>query len=332
MIKPPALEFFKLMVSPWALKIYRLLVSVGLIVFLIHRLDLGEVANHLRFIAVVPLILAALLDFAMIGANSLRWSLLLRAKGMHFSQTRLLYFYLVGNFFSAFLPTSVGGDFVRVVGLSTDTDRRADVLASVVVERLLGFFVLLPMGLLAIPLVGRQLVDWKLMLTVWLLAGAIFVAAFVVLQRPVARRLSRVLDPLLGLFGRFKARERMGSAYEAIVTYGSCRWAISAGLALSVVSRLLWIGGCFLIGRAFSLNLSFAALLLIVPLVELARMIPISISGLGVREAAFVAMLRQFGVEDSLGFAYAVVVYVVFMLLALVGGLLYGTRQFMTRS
>ena len=53
-----------------------------------------------------------------------------------------------------------------------------------------------------------------------------------------------------------------------------------------------------------------------------------SISGIGVREAFFVALLGQFGVADSLAFAYSVVVYMVFMLFALIGGLLYAGKQF----
>jgi hypothetical protein len=315
-----------------ALKLIRLVVSVGLIAFLITKLDLGETADHLRHAALVPIVLAAIIDFGMIAVNSLRWRVLLAAKGVRVKQADLLYYYLVGNFFSAFLPTSVGGDVVRVVGLGGGSERRADVLASVVVERLLGFFVLLPLGLAALPFVGRDLLEWNLVVTVWIVAGIVFVGAYVILLRPVARRLSRVLSPILRLLQRFKARERLEKAYEAVVSYRNCRGALYHGLALSLVSRLLWISGCLLIARAFSLEIDFPTLLLIVPIVELARMIPISISGLGVREATFVAMLRQFGVEDSLGFAYSVVVYAVFALFALVGGVLYGTGQFANKS
>ncbi len=309
-------------------KAMRLLVSVGLIAYLIYRLDLDEVGGHFRGLAVLPLCLAALADFGVILVNSLRWRVLLRARGIHSSQARLLYYYLVGNFFSAFLPTAVGGDVVRVVGLSKGTPRRADVFASVLVERLLGFFVLLPIGLCAIPFVGGERVDWGVIATVWVIAGLIFLLAFIVMLRPVARQLSRVLDPLLRPFDRFKARERIERAYEAVVSYRCCRPALIQGFFISVLSRLLWITGCYMVARAFSIDLSFPTLLLVVPIVELARMIPISISGIGVREATFVALLRQFGVADSLGFAYSVVVYIVFMLFALIGGLLYAGKQF----
>ncbi len=313
-------------------KLVRLLVSVGLIAFLVYRLDLKEVGGHFGDLAVLPLCLAALADFGVIFVNSLRWRVLLGARGIRSSQARLLYYYLVGNFFSAFLPTAVGGDVVRVVGLSGGKDRRADVFASVLVERLLGFFVLLPLGLCAIPFMGRERVDWGVIVTVWAIAGLIFLVAFIVMLRPVARQLSRILDPLLRPFDRFKARERIERAYEAVVSYRCCRPALVKGFFISAISRLLWITGCYMVARAFSIDLDFPTLLLVVPIVELARMIPISISGIGVREATFVALLGQFGVPDSLAFAYSVVVYLVFMLFALIGGVLYAGGQFASKD
>jgi hypothetical protein len=303
------------------------LVSVGLIAFLIHRLDLEEAGRYLGGLAVLPLLLAALADFGVIFTNSLRWRVLLAARGMRPSRGRLLYYYLVGNFFSVFLPTAVGGDIVRVVGLSAGTNRRADVFASVLVERLMGFFVLLPLGLCAIPFISHERVDWSVIVTVWAVAGLFFLAAFILMLRPVAKRLLRILDPLLRPLGRFRVLEKTEHAYEAVLMYGCCRPALVKGFLISSVSRLFWITGCYLVARAFSIDIGFPVLLLVVPIVELARMVPISISGIGVREAAFVALLGQFGVDDTLAFTYSVVVYLVFMLFALIGGLLYAGRQ-----
>ncbi|MFH1312161.1 MAG: lysylphosphatidylglycerol synthase transmembrane domain-containing protein [Candidatus Eisenbacteria bacterium] len=314
------------------LKILRFAVSAGLIIYLVVRLDLDQILEHLSTVRASPLVLAAVMIFGMIFANSVRWKVVLRARGMDIPLARLVYYCLMGIFFSSFLPTSIGGDFARAIAVSGDTGRPADALASVIVERLMGFFVLLPVGLISIPFVAGQLTEWSLVLTVGFITVATFAGVYVMLQRPVARRLARLLDPLLGLLERFKARERLEKAYEAVVTYRDCRPAIYQGVAVSVLSRLSWICGCYFVGRAFSIELSFTSLLLIVPVVEFARLIPISISGIGVREAAFVAMLRQFGVEDSMGFAFSVVVYAIFFGFALIGGVLYGTRQFMSKS
>jgi uncharacterized protein (TIRG00374 family) len=308
-------------------KVARLVVSAGLLTFLLARLDVGRIASHLKGAALVPLAVAAALDLAMILVQAWRWRVLLRARGITIGFARLTYYYLVSIFFSAFLPTSVGGDFARIVAATTATAKKADAVASIVVERIMGFFVLLPVSLVALPFVAGELKEWKLVLTAEI-AGVVLVAGFLVLLlRPVARTFSRVLSPVFGLFKRFRARDRLERVYGSIVIYKDARGAVAAGILLSVLSRLIWVAACFFICRAFSIRLSIAALLVVVPIVELVRMVPVSISGIGVREAAFVAMLRQFGVEDSLAFSFGAMVYIVFFIFALVGGVLYGARS-----
>ncbi len=306
-----------------AYKLLRLVVSAGIIIYLIMRLDVSEIGMHLKSLKVLPLLAAAAADFLMILANSVRWNVLLRAKGMLLSLPRLVHYYVVSIFFSSFLPTSVGGDFARIVGVASSTGRRADAFASVVVERLMGFFVLIPICLISIPFVAGRLEDVRPLLIIGFVGLFIFALAFILLLRPVARRLSRLLDPLLNLFPKFRLRERLEKAYEAIVSYRNCRGAVLQGFALSVVSRLLWVLGCYFVARAFSLDVAFTTLLVVAPVVELARAIPISLSGIGVREAAFVALLAQFGVGENLAFAYGLVVYFVFFLFSIIGGILY---------
>jgi uncharacterized protein (TIRG00374 family) len=192
----------------------------------------------------------------------------------------------------------------------------------------MGFFVLIPICLISIPFVAGRLEDVRPLVVIGLAGLLIFAAAYIILLRPVARRLSGLLDPLLGLFPRLKLRERLEKAYEAIVSYRDNRGAVFWGFALSVVSRLLWVLGCYLVARAFALDVTFATLLVVAPVVELARAIPISLSGFGVREAAFVALLGQFGVDRELAFAYGLVVYFVFFLFSIAGGLLYAAGGF----
>lgn len=306
-----------------AFKLLRMVVSAGIILYLVMKLDLGQIGMHLKSLKLVPLLLAAAADFLMICTNSLRWKVLLKAKGIALSLPRLIYYYLVGIFFSAFLPTSVGGDFARVVGVATASGRRADTFASVVVERLMGFFVLIPICLIAIPFVSGSIEDIRPLLVIGVAGLLIFLAAYLVLLRPVARRISMLFDPLFNIFSRFRIREKLEKAYEAIVTYRGSRGAVVGGFALSVSSRLLWVLGCYFVARAFSLEISFATLLVVVPVVELARAIPISLSGIGVREAAFVALLGQFGVGENIAFAYGLVVYFVFFVFSIIGGVLY---------
>jgi uncharacterized protein (TIRG00374 family) len=305
-------------------KFVRLAVSAGLIAFLLFKLDIYRIASHLKGLALLPLVLAALMDLLMIAVQAWRWDVLLKARGIAIRFARLFYYYLVSIFFSAFLPTSVGGDFARIVAVSRATPRRADAVASIVVERVLGFFVLIPVSLAAVPLVAGELKEWNLVILAEIVGAAIVLGFLVLLIRPVARVFSRVLDPLLKLFRRFRARERLERLYASIVLYRGSRRALLGAILLSVLSRVLWVCASYFVARAFSLSIGLPALFVIVPIIELVRMIPVSISGIGLREAAFAVMLKQFGVEYSLGVSFGIIVYVIFFVFALLGGVLYG--------
>ncbi len=187
----------------------------------------------------------------------------------------------------------------------------------------MGFFVLIPICLAAIPFVASRLEDVRPLVIIAVGGLLVFSAAYLMLLRPVARRLSRFLDPLFDLFSRFKVKDRLEKAYEAIVTYRDSRGAVAAGFALSAASRLIWVLGCYFVAQAFSLDVSFTTLLVVVPVVELARAVPVSLSGIGVREAAFVALLGRFGVGENLAFAYGLMVYFVFFVFSIIGGVLY---------
>ncbi len=315
-----------------ALKIGRLAVSAGLIFYLFKRMDLGQVWSHLSGARVSFLGLASLMILLMVIANSIRWRVVLKPKGLDLPLTRLFYFYLVSIFFSSFLPTSIGGDFVRIVGIAHQTGRRSDALASVVIERLLGLVALLPIAALSFPFVLTEVKEWKV-IGISAAGTVLIVAGFILLlQRPIASKISTLFDPLFNHFEGIKLRQRLERFYEAVVAYSENKSEVFAAGLLSVIARLLWVLACLFVAISIDLRVAFAVFLLVVPVVEIVRMIPISLSGIGLREAAFVVLLRQFGVEDSLSFTMAILLYLLFFGFGLAGGILYGTKQFFEKG
>jgi len=314
------------------LKIVRLAVSAGLIFYLFKRMDLGEVGSHLRGARISFLGLASLMILLMVIANSIRWMVVLKPKGLDLPLPRLFYFYLVGIFFSSFLPTSIGGDFVRIVGIAHQTGRKSDALASVVIERVLGLVALLPIAALSLPFILTEVREWKV---IGISGGGVvlIIAGFVLLlQRPVASKIFALFDPLFNHFERIRLRQRLERFYEAVVAYSEHKAEVFTAGLLSLLARFLWVLACMFVAISIDLRVAFAVFLLVVPVVEMVRMIPISLSGIGLREAAFVVLLRQFGVEDSLSFTMAILLYLLFFGFGLAGGILYGTKQLFERG
>lgn len=291
----------------------RILLGIAVVGFLVRQGSHSGVHIRLDARAVVGgLTAVAMLAVAMF-LSALRWKLVLGRQSP--STLTLWRYYLIGWFFSLFLPTSVGGDAVRAVAVGRSTASAGAALSSIVLERLLGvaalaFYLLL--GCLAAPaliagtLGGAQLNLSPAKLAAAGAAGVVVLAALGVVARR-SRRLAAAVGDALRLWNQFRRSPL----------------ALSAALLVSLLVQAVYILVWYELALSFGLRVPFVAFLLFVPFVSLAAMVPVTLSGLGVREGAWALLLAPFGVAvgDAVGFSLAY--YVSGLLLGLVGGLLF---------
>jgi uncharacterized protein (TIRG00374 family) len=308
-------------------RILRLVVTLVLLGLVLSRVDLAEMAAIARNVVPGLVLLGYALHLAMVLLNAWRWQILVRAQGTPLALARLVSYYLVCMFFNTFTPTSIGGDVARVIDLARDTGRRATALASVLVERVVGLLVLLPVSLFGLALSFGRLAGHRA-LFVYLegLLVAVLAVAFAFLRVERAHGAIRRV-PLLGaLAERPGIRRRVENVQQALDVYRGKRGALAATFWISLASRAIWIVSCFVFGKALGISLALPAYFLVIPLVEVARMVPISLSGLGIREGAIVLLLSFFGVGSSAALALSILIYAPFLVNGLAGGLLYAAR------
>ncbi|HUE38557.1 MAG TPA: lysylphosphatidylglycerol synthase transmembrane domain-containing protein, partial [Candidatus Binatia bacterium] len=133
----------------WKLLV-KLAVSVGLLLYLMRRVDFGQMLR--QFARSDPLLLIAALLLYLIGQvlSAVKWARLARAVGFHEPLPRFVAYYLIGMFFNAFGFGTVGGDVVRALYLARGGGRRALALNTVVADRVSGLLVLLAVALVAL--------------------------------------------------------------------------------------------------------------------------------------------------------------------------------------
>lgn len=310
----------------------RLVVSAALLAFVVSRIDRRELGPILSGIDLRLLVLAQVANFAMLGLNAFRWGLMLRAQGTRLGVHLLGYYYLIGAFFNSFMPTSIGGDFVRTLSVSEHTGRKSVALASVIVERLLGFFTLVPVSLVGIALTFGDFRNPRLLVALELMALAIFLVTAILLSERVAFGVLRFLRPVYRLVPRVDVEEKLSRVYEAVRLYGAKRGTLVAGFIVSLISRGVWILGCYLVAVGLGLHsVTVARLFTVIPLVELARMAPISLGGLGVREGTFAALMSQFGVASTPAIVLSILFYFLSVVNGLTGGCVYLLRTLWKR-
>jgi hypothetical protein len=171
-------------------------VALALVLYLLWRQGWGEISAVVSQISFGVFALTYLMTLMSRTAVGLRWHILLRSAGVKISAFRSISLTYAGLFASNFLPTTVGGDVVRLAGVMRRNLDRPVCLASLVVDRLVGMAGMA----LAIPLILLGLPEGlSLVAKAPLMAGAPVLGK---LDTPLAGKAKRFIGKGLRLFKR----------------------------------------------------------------------------------------------------------------------------------
>jgi glycosyltransferase 2 family protein len=258
---------------------------------------------------------ALLLVLADRALMAYRWVALLRAipSAAHPKLSEILRVFFVSTYLGTFLPGSVGGDAVRTYALNRLAVPAADAFASVFIDRLLGVVSLLIMALVGLALARDLVRDPAVLVALVATTLICAVAAAVIFSRraaglgqAVARRLPSA-----------RAGRAATGVVEGLQRYAPERGVLVLVLAASVAVQILRVLQAYSLGRSLALTPSLTTYFAFVPIILLVMLLPISVSGLGTSQLAFVGLFGRVGVPEGPAFALSIL----FLALAVVGNL-----------
>jgi glycosyltransferase 2 family protein len=292
--------------------------SVALIAAVLWQADLHEIANALQdsspgwFCAAVGINIVA--TFVMV----VRWHLLLVARGRREPGLWWLFeTYVIALLLGQVLPTAVGGDAVRAIDLARRTGEPAEAVSSVVVDRVVG---LAALGALAAggALAGGSGIGRRTAVALGLgvLAATTLVAVVVFSQR-----LQPLLRRLVPLATRLRIERPLRALYGALHAYRNHPATLAWVFVLGVLAQGLRAVSIGFLATGMGLDLGFATLLVLCPVLFLVTVVPVSLNGIGLREATFVVVLGGAGVSREDAFALGLAYFAVTVITAALGGL-----------
>lgn len=294
----------------------RLAVTAALLVAVTWRLDLGSIARRALHLDVGWTAAAFVVVFAAVAISAWKWGLILAWRGVPLTYPRLFRHYLVGLFFNNVLPTTVGGDAVRAWEAARETGDPPAAVGSVIAERLVAGGALGVTALLGLPF-GEPTSRLVLLVLAFLAVDLALVAAFLV---------PRVADSVaLSLLPRRLAGARSAVTATIAVVRGCLRTpALLVRLfALSVAFQLLVAAVNACLFAAMGVPVSLARCVVYTPMIFTVTMLPVSVSGLGVREAAYVFFFGHDGITRADAVAASLLFFVVVGVASLPGAPLF---------
>jgi len=292
----------------------RPVLSVGLLAVLVTKIDPETLVPGDRSL---PGTLAFLIGgLLLMGVSfvlaSWRWQRVLAAFDCHVPLRALLSHYLAGQFVGNVLPSTVGGDVLRITRSSNDTGSTEVAFASVVIERLTGFFAL-PLltfvGFLARPDLLDNGRSWLALVA----AGVTLVFLAIILVLAASPKLA----------GRFKDRENwmrfIGAVHVGVDGLRKDHRDAYAALGAAVAYQVSVIAAVYCAVHTIGLTIPNAAVLAFVPAVAMAQVLPISVGGLGIREGLLALLLHPLGVKTGQAVAVGLLWYAMTLVVSLAG-------------
>ena len=300
------------------LVILRVVVSAALLGYVLLKADLPSFMARWPGISQPLLVLAVALQLAGVFISSLKWWLLLRAADQPVAYLWTVRTYLVGQFFSNFLPTSIGGDAVRVFRLNRLAGRLGLAIASVFVERITGFLALTLIGWAALGLNFDRFGDnWQLR---WAMIWGLLAASgglLVALSAPwTVGVISRLPLPNV-----IDWRGKLRSMADALGQFYADRGALALVVLLAFGYQVSWIAVNIAAAQALRMDVPWSFIGLMVPISDIVGLIPIFFNNLGAREGIYTLLLGLLGLPAAQALALSLLVFGVRLLVSLLGGL-----------
>lgn len=310
-------------------KYIKILVTVALFVFLFKKFDI-KVGSIITDIDNAWFILAGVLcRLVIIQAIAMnRWRIFLRCSNVEESLWTLTKISFVSSFLGIVLPSSQGGDVMRMYfiekkhGFSKDQSSTAS--SSVLVERMIGFVILAFVGLVASVLIPNFDGKMRVLIIILLINLSLWAVIFIITNRWCYNKLSAFLTSKKKFSKVFIFIEK---THHSLVVFPYKKILLPSILLIGAL-QLTTITILYFVFCAFGLSVPYYTHLAFYPIIAILSIIPVAISGLGLRESFFVFFYSLVGVSADMAVKISLVNYIAEVLsAAIMGGILYGLIQ-----
>jgi uncharacterized protein (TIRG00374 family) len=275
--------------------------------------------------ALAPLIVAVALVVADRALMAYRWFVLLRPlEGRNLpSFWTILRIFFVSTFVGTFLPASIGGDAVRAYSLSSHRVPKADAVASVFLDRMLGVLSVLVMSLVGLLLARDLAANPAIILTLGITTLACIVAAALIFSTAA----DALAETLLPRVPWVRLRTAAASLIASIRRYAGHNEALGNVLISSITVQILRVFQAYSLGVALGVQQPLITYFAFIPLILLITFLPITANGIGTGQAAFVWLFGRVGTSGAEAFALSVLFVGLGILANMIGAPLFLQRS-----
>ncbi len=285
----------------------RVVITLVILTLIFRNIEFKNVQDIILKANLNLLLLAILFQLLSTLLAGYRWGQVM--KKLEFGKRSDFYMrsYFKGSFFNQGLPTSIGGDAIRVLDVARTGHRKRDAFIGVFIDRILGLAGLLILNLAANYFLPELLPhNLFLMINLIVLSGVIGFVAFIYIHKIKYLYKGRLLNYIM----------RVSAQLNKILHNAR---SISFHLVIGVLIHLFSIINIYLIGQSVGLEYSVLTMAVIVPPVILLTLIPVSLAGWGIREGAMIGLFGLIGAVQANVLSMSIIYGIILIIASLPG-------------
>lgn len=277
----------------------------------LSHIDIVKLGQLLKGSVRADVLISLLMLALAVIVNSHRWAAVSKQLGQPLRMRSSLLGYFESLFFNQVLPSSIGGDAVRVLRAVDVGISYRDAIVGVLIDRMLGIWIVAICILTVYALHVSEIANSPVFLVLFLVSAAVVVGAvFLIVGKPLlGLSWPSWASPLLFLIKSFQA------------TIISRAWPVLfLDLCLTTAFSVISFWMCV---RALGINIDWLSAMVVLQGITLASIIPATIGGWGLREGAAVLLFAPIGVDVSKATAVSILFGLVLTALGLLGALVW---------
>jgi uncharacterized protein (TIRG00374 family) len=307
--------------SKWQKRALRIVGSIAIVISLFYFIPFHEVIEAFRHIRLDYVLAGLLMNTASGYLEGFQLYILLKRANVPTTLWEVLETKMTTRFYGQFLPSELMAASVKFYRLAQPTKQWGEVMAALV------FFRVINMG--ALTLFG--LVFWAIEMPsgpgrwigVILIGMTLMFAAvhFFLSSRRVARFAKRLLKTRWFAWFEGKLVDKIKNlANKTMASYRLFHASALLTVLLSIVRHSIGIASFWFVARSLGIELSILTIGWVRVVLHLIMSLPISLSGIGVREGSLVLLLRDYGVAGADAVALAFLLFVMTLIQNATGG------------
>ena len=308
------------------LTIIQLLISIGLLTLVILKYNIS-LFDNIRSLSNPNFLFISLgitIIFIPLSA-AFRWKILLKYAGLNENIFTLIKVNFISIFWGIFLPSSDGFAAVRIYQIEKRHPQNPGKSGStVVVEKLFGFLLLCFIGIIGTLIISDLQNIFRLR---FILLSLTLLVLLVLIFAANNRIYNFLISKFENIFSKIKIFSYLQKLHKSLTKFPYLRTSYKV-FPIILLVQMLTILNVFILFRAMNIQKPLIFFIAIIPIIQIISLIPITISGFGVRESAFVYFFGLLGIDPSISFTVSILNFLILTgVPAFMGGMISISRQ-----